>query len=199
LRSRWLTGVIGTHAYFRGTGHVFICGPHLAVGSRMQPIHSLALSLAGAVLLPGCFFESTPEPLPLATSFQIDATLSFEYGGPGSELPESQRFLLHLDDAADSSVAALFMSSASTSSAEFARAGSNIILRESVVLPIDYRSGTDDARVTFEALDLEVLDRDGDGSADAVEGSGSGRFAFFAGDAEFNESFTIELSGELAD
>lgn len=167
----------------------------------MQPIRSLALSLAGAALLSGCFFESTPEPapLPLDTSFQVDATLSFEYGGPGSELPERQGFELFLNGAADSDVTALFLSSNGTSSGEFARAGSRLILSEPVALPTLHRPGTENAHLDFEALDLTVLDRDGDGSADAVEGSGSGSFTFFVGDTEFSESFTAEISGELDD
>jgi len=163
----------------------------------MQPIRSLALSLTGALLLPGCFLE--PDPLPLADSFRVDVTLSFENNGPGSELPEGTGFLLHLDGAAASSVAALFKSGDHASSAEFARDGSRIILREPVAVPKYYRSGTRDARVEFEALELEVLDHDGDGSADAVKGSGRGSFVFLVGDSRYGESFTAKFSGERDD
>lgn len=163
----------------------------------MQPIRSLALSWAGALLLPGCFLQ--PEPLPLASSFRIDATMSYENGGPGSELSESERFLMHLDGAANSSVAALFMSRGGTSSAELARDGSHIILREPVALPVTYRSGTSDAYVNFDALELEVIDRDGDGSADAVKGSGRGSFTFLVGSSEYREQFTARLNGERDD
>lgn len=166
----------------------------------MQSIRFLALSLTGALLLPGCIFESTPEPepLPLAASFTVTATLSFEFGGPGSELPESHGFLLRLDDA-DASVAAIFTSSEGTSSGAFTRAGSEISLRAPVELALIPRPGTEDARLIMDSIDLLVLDRDGDGSADAVEGSGSGSYSFLVGDVELSESFTTVLVGELDD
>lgn len=164
----------------------------------MQTIHSLALSLAGALLLPGCF-ESMPEPLPLASTFEVLATLSFEYGGPGSELPESALILLRLDGDADADVAAMFTTTEGSASGAFVRAGSGIALRDAVAVPILSRPGTDDARLTMESIDLAVLDHDGDGSADAVEGSGIGTYAFLVGDVEFRESFTVEMSGELDD
>jgi hypothetical protein len=162
-------------------------------------IHLLAFLSAGTILgLTGCFLDSTPEPepLPLADAFAVRAELSFEYGGPGSELPESQGFVLRLDDA-DADVAAIFTSSEGTSSGAFARAGAGISLRAPVELAIVPRPGTEDARLILEDIHLTVLDRDGDGSADAVEGAGSGAYSFFVGTTEFSESFTADLSGEL--
>lgn len=175
----------------------------------MRNILSLVAFLsAGTVLsLTGCMVESEPEPgpapaprpepLPLASSFWVESTLSFEYGGPGSELPESDSFVLRLDGAADANVAAIFTSGEDSTSSTFTRAGSSISLRDSVELPIIARPGTTDARLIMESIELTVLDRNGDGSADALEGSGSGTYSFLVGETEFSESFTAEMSGEL--
>ncbi len=169
----------------------------------MRMTRPLALLFAGAALgLAGCIIESTPPPppLPLASSFNVEVTLSFppDNGTPG--LPDSETFLLRLDDAADGSVVAVLASGGGSSSAAFVRTGTGLSLRESVELSITpFGNGYFDARLSFDSLDLVPVDNDGDGSADAVEGTGSGDFFQIVGDVEQDVAFTIEMSGDLDD
>jgi hypothetical protein len=168
----------------------------------MHDLRSLVCLSAGTALgLTGCFVDSISEKdpeLPLASSFEVEATLSFPDDGefPGS--PDPQRLLLRLDDAADGSVVAVLAEGRFATSAAFARKGERLSLRESVQLSITPAgNGYSDARLTFDALDLVPVDNDGDGAADAVEGTGSGDFSQLMGDVEQLAAFTVQISGGL--
>lgn len=168
----------------------------------MHNLRSLVFLSAGPVLgLTGCFVDSIEEEDPqlsLASSFEVEATLSFPDDGafPGS--PDPQLLLLRLDDAADGSVVAVLAEGHSATSAAFARKGERLSLRESVQLSITPAgNGYSDARLTFDALDLVPVDHDGDGAADAVEGTGSGEFTQLMGDVEQLAAFTVQISGGL--
>lgn len=170
----------------------------------MHNLRSLVfLSTGTAMGLTGCFVDSIAEKdpgLPLASSFEVEATLSFPSDGELPGLPETQGLLLRLDDAADGSVVAVLAEGNFATSAAFARKGERLSLRESVQLSITPAgNGYSDARLTFDALDLVPIDNDGDGTADAVEGSGSGDFSQLMGDVEQLAAFTVQISGGLDD
>jgi hypothetical protein len=172
----------------------------------MRTTHSLALLSTGAALgLAGCTLPDTnpgptPDPLPLASSFNVAATLSFPPDNGSSGLPATEDFLLRLDDAADGSVVAVLADGSASTRAAFARTRTGISLRESVELSITpFGNGYWDARLSFDSLDLVPIDNDGDGSADVVEGSGSGEFSQLVGDVVQTVAFTIEMSGGLDD
>jgi hypothetical protein len=163
----------------------------------MRTSHFLTSLSIGAALT-ACSSSPDPDPQPpaLASSFEVTATLAFPAGTDPDGLPDSERLVLHLADAPSGSVTAVWGASIGSDSGSFERTDTGLSLRGSVALQVEAMEPfTFDATVSFESVDLVLLDGDEDGEVDAVEGTGSGTFSHVVGDVQQDLPFTVTFSG----
>jgi hypothetical protein len=175
----------------------------LARVERMRTLHRLVPLLSGTVLAacspsdnpPG----SPPEELAVATSFEVTATLSF-LDEPRYDVtfPEGVSFVLRLDGALGQPVTALLANYQGTADGVLVRTDAGLSLREPTDLP--YEFGDYDPfgapGITWDALLLVLEDRDGDGNADVVTGTGSGILHYALGDIGVESAFMAEIYGD---
>jgi hypothetical protein len=167
----------------------------------MRIIHLLAPFLPGAVLA-ACVqepapIEPPPPPLGLSSSFEIAAAIAYPPDADPYALPDFEQIVLRLDDVSGGEVAAIWGASQGSAVGSFTRDGDRLVLREPVGLLVAPREPFSfESQITFDAVELVLLDRDQDQDADAVEGSGRGFFTHVLGDVEYTHEITVVLRGE---
>ena len=183
--------------------------------SRSLALHALLLGLAlggcgtvvpvdpdaGAGPDPGSDSGSSPVTLPLAASFEMVAgvTLDGSFPLPGLGL-EEHRFILRLDDVDATSTAGIAGTSGQSVTASFARQSDGVrALSSGLSLTVDLLDGSTSCELgdmVYEQMQLTPVDDDGDGMADRVQGTASGRFELdsFTG---VGPAFTATLEGSL--
>jgi hypothetical protein len=157
------------------------------------------ISFSLAAVLAACSSSPSPDPEPpaLERSFDVTATLSYSGAVDPSGLPDSERLVLRLDQARTGSVAAIWGAELGTAESTFERTDTGVALRGEVSFAVASREPLSfEASISFDSLDLELIDSDGDGEIDALEGTGTGVFNHVLGDVEVDHPFTVELRGE---
>ena len=162
---------------------------------RLSPT-VLFSSLSIAAVVTAC--SSSPEPPPLAISFDLTATLTFPDGTDPYGLPDSERLVLRLDDAPDGTVAGVWGANVGTYLSTFTRTKRGLSSQRLLALQVEPREPDSfDPIIVFRTVDLVLIDRDDDGEVDALEGTGTGEFRQFLGGVEHAQPFTVELRGDL--
>jgi hypothetical protein len=162
------------------------------------------IPLLAGVALAACDPSEPEQPEPpeqpaVSTSFEVTATLSFAGEAPNFEVyPESESFVLRLEDAPDGTVVATWANDDGMADGVFDRTDTGLALRAPVELRVDF--GDPDQfgslpYMEFESLRLVLEDKDDDGDADAVTGTASGVLHYVLGDILYDGVFTAELRG----
>jgi hypothetical protein len=154
-----------------------------------------SLSIAAAVT--ACS-SSSPDPLPLASSFDVTATLTFPDGTDPYGLPDSERLVLRLDDAPNGTVDAIWGADVGSYVKTFTRTEKGLSMQGALGLFVEPQEPDSfNTNIVVRTMDLVLIDRDDDGEVDAVEGTGAGEFHQNLSDGEHVQPFTVELRGDL--
>lgn len=169
----------------------------------MRTLHFLVPLVSGTVLAACTPSDNPPDTPPgelaVATSFEVTATLSFVDEHPyGGTLPGSASFVLRLDGAPGQSVTALLANDQGTVDGVFVRTDADLSMSEPIELPVEYGDYDPfgEPGITWDALILVLEDRDGDGNADVVTGTGSGILHYVLGDVEYQSAFMASIYGD---
>lgn len=159
-------------------------------------------SLSFVAALSACTSDPQPVPPPVPNtavgSFDVTATLTFPADAVVDGLPRSERLVLRLDQASDGSIMSIWGGSGGSNHITLQRTDTTR-LAPPYAVDIDVAPqvafSTEDS-LTLESAELTLIDDDGDGVPDAVQGSGTCSYSYFIPDVEEAVSCTFTLQGD---
>lgn len=146
--------------------------------------------------------DAAPSATALADSFEIEATLTYDESifVPIELLPRQHAFVLRLDDGLAGRTEAIAGTAGQVSTGRFDRmSDGRRVLRSALSLGMSGLDACGLGNVSYESMELEVYDDDGDGRPDRIQGTATGRLEQFLGDFLDFARFEATLTGRLDD
>jgi hypothetical protein len=175
------------------------CGPRLAMARRMHMTRLASLSFVAA--LSACTSDPQPqpplEPITAVGSFEVIATLTFPADTGVDGLPRSEGLVLRLDQASDGSILSVWGGSGGSNHNTLQRTdATRLALPYAVDIGVAPRVDFSiEESLVLESAELTLIDGDGDGVPDAVQGSGTCSYSYFIPDVEERVSCAFTLQG----
>lgn len=138
----------------------------------------------------------------LADSFEITATLTYDGGifVPIELLPKEHAFVLRLDDALPGITEAIAGTAGQVTTGRFDRVSDGRRrLRDSLSLGTSGVAACGLGNLSYESMDIEVYDDDGDGRPDRLQGTAAGSLESFLGDIVGFVELEATLTGRRDD